>query len=106
MVFFLFVMLLTSSPSFSAKVDPTRPFGHRGLQTVTPEGKKLVLESIIYGDGIYTAVVSGKVMKVNDYIGEYKLTALNKKSAILRSETQRIELNIFKENLVKASVAK
>tara|TARA_R110001592_G_scaffold54455_2_gene166663 strand:+ start:566 stop:898 length:333 start_codon:yes stop_codon:yes gene_type:complete len=103
---FLFIMLLMTSQAFAAKVDPTGPFGHKGSSTKAPEGKKMVLESIIHGNGIHTVVVSGKVLKMFDYIGEYQLTAVNDKSVILRSKTQRIKLNIFKVNLVKVSVAK
>ena len=88
-------------------VDPTRPFGQsaessNGEQLING----LVLQSIIHGDDIHTVVVSGKILKMFDYIDEYQLTAVNDKSVILRSKTQRIKLNIFKGNLVKVSVAK
>jgi len=92
--------------AFAAKVDPTRPFGHKASSTAVPGGKKMVLESIVHGDGIHTVVISGRVMKTFDYIGEYQLTAVNDQSVILRSKTQRIKLNIFKSNIVKASVTK
>lgn len=84
-----------------ADTDPTRPFGHRATTSVTPNGKKLVLESIIHGDGVHTVVINGKVLKTLDYIGEYQLTAVNDQSVILRSKTQRLELHIFKSNVVK-----
>ena len=90
----------------AAKVDPTRPFGHSALSTITPGGQKMVLESIIHGNGIHTVVISGKVLKTFDYIGEYQLTAVNDQSVILRSETERLTLTIFKGNIVKSSVAK
>ncbi|MBL4766043.1 MAG: hypothetical protein JKX67_12355 [Colwellia sp.] len=84
-----------------ADTDPTRPFGYRAASSVTPKGKKLVLESIIYGDGIHTVVISGKVLKTFDHIGEYQLTAVNEQSVILRSKTERLKLTIFKSNVVK-----
>jgi len=102
----LFVVVLMTSQVSAAKVDPTRPFGHKASSAVTPGGKKMVLESIIHGDGIHTVVISGKVLKTFDYIGGYQLTAVNDQSVILRSKTERIKLNIFKGNVVKASVAK
>ena len=98
---FLVVILLLSSQVFSAQVDPTRPFGHRGLGTVTPKGKQMVLESIIYGEGVYTVVISGNILKIDDYIGEYQLVEATQKSVILRNANERIELKIFKDNLVK-----
>lgn len=95
-----------AAQAFSAQNDPTRPFGHSATSAATPDGKKMVLESIIHGDGIHTVVISGKVLKTFDYIGEYQLTAVNDQSVILRSNKQRLKLTIFKGNVVKASVAK
>lgn len=103
---FIIAVLLSTNTAFSAKVDPTRPFGHTGLNSITPEGKALVLESIVHGDGVQTVVVSGRILKVNDFIGEYQLTKVNKQSVILQSDTKKVELNIFKKNLVKPSVTK
>lgn len=103
---FLFVVVLVPSQAFAAKIDPTRPFDHKASSTAIPGGKKMVLESIIHGDGIHTVVISGTVLKTFDYIGEYQLTAVNDQSVILRSKTQRLKLNIFKGNIVKTSAAK
>lgn len=90
----------------AAKVDPTRPFGHSASSTVTPGGKKMVLQSIIHGEGIQTVVISGKVLKMLDYIGDYQLTEVNKQSVILRSKTQRLKLTVFKGSVIKSSIAK
>lgn len=100
--------LLISLPTLinAAEVDPTAPFGHRADPLKTVAGKKLVLESIIHGDGIHTAVINGKVMKPLDTIGEYKLTAVNDQSVVLRSDTQRLKLYVFKENIVNVSAVK
>lgn len=84
-----------------ADTDPTRPFGHSATSSITAEKKKLILESIIHGDGIHTVVINGKVLKPFDHIGEYQLIAVNDQSVILRSETQRLKLKIFKRNVVK-----
>ncbi|OUR59942.1 hypothetical protein A9Q74_15510 [Colwellia sp. 39_35_sub15_T18] len=103
---FFCASILFSTAVYSAKVDPTGPFGHRGSSSQMATEKKLILESIIHGDGIHTVVINGKVMKPNDTIGEYKLTAVNDKSVVLRSDTQRIKLHVFKENIVNVSVIK
>jgi len=99
------VAMMTTQVS-ATQFDPTRPFGHSAPSTVTSDGKKMVLESIIHGDGIHTVVISGKVLKTFDYIGEYQLTAVNDQSVILRSKTKRLKLTIFTSNIVKASVVK
>ncbi len=90
----------------AAQVDPTSPFGQSGQARATPDGKALVLESIVHGEGIHTVVISGKVLKTFDYIGEYQLTAVNDQSVILRSKTKRLKLTIFKRDIVKTHVAK
>ncbi|MCW8832730.1 MAG: hypothetical protein OQK09_11680 [Colwellia sp.] len=89
-----------------AKSDPTGPFGHSGALSQVAAKEKLVLESIIHGDGIHTVVINGKIMKPNDTIGEYRLTAVNNQSVILRSDTQRLKLHIFKESVVNVSEVK
>ena len=103
---FVGIVVLMTAPTLAAQFDPTRPFGHSASSTATPGGKKLVLESIIHGDGIHTVVISGKVLKTFDYIGEYQLTAVNDQSVILRSKTKRLKLTLFKISIVKPSVAK
>lgn len=90
----------------AAQNDPTRPFGHSATSMAAPDGKKMVLEAIISGDDIHTVIISGKILKVFDYIGEYQLTAVNDQSVILRSKKQRLKLTMFKGNVVKASIAK
>lgn len=99
---FLFVLsfILLTSQVLASKVDPTRPFGYKAASS-TPNGKKMVLESIIQGVGVSTVIISGKILKVDDYLGEYQLTAVHDNSVILQSSTERIELKIFKNNLVK-----
>ena len=84
-----------------ADTDPTAPFGHSATSSVTTESKKMVLESIIHGDGVHTVVINGMVLKTFDHIGEYQLTAVNDKSVILRSKTQRLKLHVFKRNVLK-----
>ena len=108
-VLFLLINLLgltVMNSALASKVDPTGPFGHRG-NTVTKHDKTTFkLESIIHGVGIHTAVINGKLMQPFDIIGEYKLTAINDKSVILRSKNKRLKLHIFKEGVVKINTVK
>lgn len=106
------ITVLISSISMAADVDPTRPFGVNG--TDTNSQKKLdsdfILSSIIHGDGIHTAVINGKIYKMFDYVGDYRITAINSHSVILRSKAKRLKINIFKRkgfnsNVVENTVA-
>lgn len=99
-------MVLMTERSLAEKVDPTKPFGHKVPSKMTPEGKKMVLESVIHSNENSTVVISGKVLKKLDYIGEYQLTKVNKESVVLRSKSESIKLSIFKGNLVKVSPTK
>jgi MSHA biogenesis protein MshK len=102
----LFILLLTtifivtamvSAKSQAADTDPTRPFGYGGSSSaeILKPGDGFTLSSIIHGDGIHTAVINGKIYKMFDYVGEYRITAINSHSVILRSESERLKINIF-----------
>jgi len=100
------VTAFVSATSLAADTDPTRPFGVSGsssnAQLKQDGGFKLT--SIIHGDGIHTAVINGKIYKMFDYVGEYRVTAINSHSVILRSESKRLKINIFKDKGFKSNV--
>ncbi|WP_246046955.1 hypothetical protein [Colwellia ponticola] len=105
---FMLMNMLTASISIASDVDPTRPFGGSNASThnkLAPE-KGFVLSSIIHGDGIHTAVINGKIYKMFDYIGEYRITAINSHNVILRSKSKRLKINIFKSKGFKSHVLK
>ncbi|MEW6994115.1 hypothetical protein AADZ84_07630 [Colwelliaceae bacterium MEBiC 14330] len=111
-IFLLALAALLSCKSLAGDTDPTRPFGVSGTgvngEEVRDGGFKLT--SIIHGDGIHTAIINGKIYKMFDYVGEYRLTAINSHSVILRSKTKRLKINIFnpqgfKSNVVENTVA-
>lgn len=116
--FFIALSICATSMFFSlvsiaASVDPTRPFGMSGsgdgLYIDKENGYKLT--SIIHGDGIHTAVINGKIYKMFDYVGEYRITAINSHSVILRNKSERRKLYIFNSkgftsNVVETAVAK
>ncbi len=92
----------TSCITSATNVDPTKPFGQGVLLASDNQATdKLILQSIIHGDGIHTAVINGKVIKHDDYIGQYRLVAINDTSVILRSEDERLKLYVFKASVVK-----
>lgn len=100
----IFICGLSCLNQAVASTDPTRPFGHSATSSISINEKKLVLESIIHGDGIHTVVINGEVLKTFDHIGEYQLTAVNDQSVILRSKTKQLKLQLFKSDLVKVKV--
>ena len=97
----VFSFLFISAAPLAANVDPTRPFGQGSSSTEIINGKKLVLESIIHGDGIHTVVINGKVLKVGETIGEHRLVAVNDNSVVLRTATERLKLYVFKSKVFK-----
>lgn len=100
------VILLASPVSFAADVDPTRPFGVNGSGSTSQLKRDggFVLSSIIHGDGIHTAVINGKIYKMFDYVDEYRITAINSHSVILRSKSKRLKINVFKSKGFKSNV--
>ncbi len=100
------VILLASPVSFAADVDPTRPFGVSGSSSISQLKRDggFVLSSIIHGDGIHTAVINGKIYKMFDYVDEYRITAINSHSVILRSKSKRLKINVFKSKGFKSNV--
>ncbi|KGJ92374.1 hypothetical protein [Colwellia psychrerythraea] len=100
------ITLLPSSICQAADTDPTRPFGVSGTgdNNALKRDGGFVLSSIIHGDGIHTAVINGKIYKMFDYIGEYRITAINSHSVILRSKSKRLKINIFKQKGFKSNV--
>ncbi len=85
----------------AVSVDPTRPFGQASSNSAVSKEEKLVLESIVHGDGIHTVVINGKVLKPQEKIGQYRLVAVNNDSVILRSETERLKLYLFKASVLR-----
>ena len=81
----------------SQGLDPTKPL--TGASTYLSYDEKikkhLVLESIFHGNKVHTVVINGKTMVVNDYIGEYRLVAVNDDSVVLRSSEERLKLYVF-----------
>lgn len=82
--------------------DPTRPLTGFALIGTSAQGsQKLVLEAIVHGDAIHTAVINNKKLKVGGMIGEYTLTAVNDTSVVLRSGEEKIKLSLFSSVIAK-----
>lgn len=92
----------------SQGLDPTRPLtGVTASLSDSEEIKKqLILESIFHGNNIHTVVINGQTMQVNDYIGEYRLVAVNDDSVVLRSTAERLKLYVFKKQASALQIKK
>ena len=97
---------LNSTASQAADIDPTRPFGVSGTGSnkQLQQDEDFRLTSIIHGDGIHTAVINGKIYNMFDYVGKYRVTAINSHSVILRSKTKHFKIHIFKHKGFKSNV--
>ena len=99
--YFILTTLFLSGVT-SAATDPTQPFGRGAIGSAPVEKiNQMKLESIIHGNGVHTVIINGKLLKVGDYIGDFKLVAVNDKSVVLRSEDERKKLHIFSELTAK-----
>ena len=100
------ITVLLSSVIMAADIDPTRPFGVDGTETNSQKkpDSGFVLSSIIHGDGIHTAVINGKIYKMFDYVGDFRITAINSHSVILRNKAKRLKINVFKRKGFKSNV--
>ncbi len=102
------IIVTLSTAILAVEIDPTRPFG-AGI-TGSNESVELKREntfkltSIIHGDNIHTAVINGKIYKMFDYVGEYRITAINSHSVILRSESKRLKIDVFKSKGFKSNI--
>ena len=99
--YFILTTLFLSGVT-NAETDPTQPFG-RGATGSAPVEKinQMKLQSIIHGNSVHTVIINGKLLKVGDYIGDFKLVAVNDKSVVLRSEDERKKLHMFSELTAK-----
>jgi len=96
------VILLTSLAVSSQQVDPTKPFGSSGISGNKSEiPDKLILQSIIKQNSEKNAIISGKLLKVGDKIGEYNLKRIKTNSVILMSDDKKIELSLFSDVVAK-----
>jgi len=60
--------------------------------------QSIVLEGIFHSghnEQTATAVINGQALKVNDYIGEYRLVSVKDNSVVLRSSEESLELSLF-----------
>lgn len=99
----LCILNLTLVAQASAReIDPTKPLSDYQLIENKLVGKKsLVLDAIIHGDKIHTALINNTALQVGDSYGEYTLVAVNDDSVLLRTDDETIKLYIFSGVIAK-----
>jgi len=99
------VVFLVIAPTFAQSVDPTKPlsaYGHANASNNLKKANPLVLETIVYGEKVRTAIINGKVLKVGDTIGEHKVLVVNDKNVVLGRDDERLKLSLFSDVVVKS----
>ena len=64
----------------------------------------MVLEGIFHSGNVKQSaivIINGQTLKINEYIGEYRLEIVNDTSVVLRSLEQQLELSIFSSVVIK-----
>jgi hypothetical protein len=84
----------------AASNDPTKPFGYSTVSGNIAENK-LVLQSIVQGNGTRTAVINGSLIKQGETFGQYKLTQIDDNSVVLQDGSDHIKLYLFKNTVLK-----
>lgn len=98
----LITLLVTFSFYGQAQsVDPTKPLSSSAQAGVEQLQKGLTLETIIHRDTNKSAIISGKLMKIGDYIGEHQLIEVNSSNVILRSNDEQLTLSMFSNVFTK-----
>ncbi|MBU2969504.1 hypothetical protein KO527_09125 [Pseudoalteromonas sp. C2R02] len=101
---FLIVMTLFSTINVNAStvnslqlIDPTRPklsgntTGSISGKSETNKNSELRLQSLIFKNGRYKAIISGKLYKAGEKVGEYNIAKITAKKVYLsRGSEQRI----------------
>ena len=95
------LLLIVSYNSCAQNIDPTKPLSTSNLTQEAEKKRGLVLETIIYSNKKKSAIISGKLMKVGDYIGEHELIIVNASNVVLRSDDERLKLSVFSSVVTK-----
>ena len=99
-VTFFLMLYIFSLQVFAKGVDPTKPLTSSIVKNSGVK-KGLVLETIVHGKKNKSAIISGRLMKIGDYIGVHQLISVNRSSVVLRSEDGRLRLSVFSGVVVK-----
>lgn len=83
------------------KNNPSQPLG---VQLRTNSTQALVLQSLLISKNRRLAQINGRLLKVGEKIGIYKLVSLNHDGAVLNSGDHEIVLKAKKTNLANTKI--
>ena len=85
-------MALIATPVVAQELrDPMAPFGVRSTASGTPKNR-LVLTGIIIGSQRRVAIINDQTHRVGSSVGDYKITAIKKRSVEISNESGTREL--------------
>ena len=100
------IILFTTFSVSARNTDPTKPLSAESFSSISKAKAtakaELILESIVHGFEVHTAVINGQVLKVGDFIRQYELVSMNNTSVVLRSAEKRLKLSVFSSVVVKS----
>ena len=96
------LIIVTVSSHADELIDPTRPFGGSVTKVNNQQGP-LKLNTIIFANGQGSAIINGQRLKAGDQLGEYRVITIDKKYVILSKEDERIQLDIFSQQVVQTN---
>ncbi len=101
-LFLLFTICFTL-PIFAQQADPTRPFSMKNssASSAIMKTNQLILQSIVGESEQKNVVISGKVLKLGDTIGEYTLHQINDNDVVLKSSEKTVTLSLFSDVVAK-----
>lgn len=83
------------------KSNPSQPLG---LELKNDSTESLVLQSLLISKNRRLAQINGRLLKVGEKIGAYKLVSLNHDGAVLNSGDHRIVLKARKSSLAHTKI--
>jgi len=96
-----FFSYLLSVSAVAKQTDPTRPFSGSSAAVKKAKVNQLVLQSIVEQGGEKSVIVSGKLLKLGDKIGQYRLDEINTNQVTLISAEKRLTLPLFSNVVAK-----
>ena len=77
--------------------DPTQPIAKNLSGKLSQQKKSLKLESIVNQGQQKIAIINGKLVKVGEMFGQYRVKEIGKSNVILATAEKQIELSLFRQ---------
>lgn len=102
----LIALLFFTMPLTAQELDPTRPLDKNYSASLPKSAPNYTLQSIIYEDKqkqhIKKAVINGKLLKVGDTIGPFKLKSIGPNKVVIANSQSRLVLSLYTPVVTKS----